>query len=200
MKTNKILDKMVANGVLEKIAKNLGLHQVPTIKYVYTHESYVMATGGNMWTKGSLFTRTITRTEANYEILVNYDALLHAQKSYALMTLNPKAMYDITLVFLRHECRHAWQYQEGFFVGKVEESFKFSFEGHGCSDEERDANEYAINASKTKRMRSIAVYSETTQRRDMFSNVFGPSEEEREAAKEMIAAYNPLLSFVLNRI
>ena len=49
-------------------------------------------------------------------------------------------------------------------------------------------------------MRSIAVYSETTQRRDMFSNVFGPSEEEREAAKEMIAAYNPLLSFVLNRI
>jgi hypothetical protein len=203
MTQNRILNQVVANE-LKGIVKDLGLHHIPTINGNCNDSSAVMSVTGGVWTSRSLFsffTETIVKTEAIYEISVNYKALRQVQLSTFLMTLNPRAVYDITVILLKHECRHIWQYQEGFYIGRKQDAFRFSLEAHGASPEEQDANDYAIKTSRSRRTRSMAIFNKATQDEDtLIHKHFGPSKEFRVAARKMIATYNPLLSGVLKFI
>lgn len=200
MTQNRILNQVVANE-LPLIVKDLGLHHIPTINGNCNDNSVVMSVTGNVWTSHSLlsfFTETIVKTEAIYEINVNYKVLRQMQLSVFLMTLNPRAVYDITVILLKHECRHIWQYQEGFYIGRKQDTFRFSLEAYGANPEERDANDYAIKTSNSCRTKSMAIFNKATQDEDILIHKhFGPSKEFRVAARKMIANYNPLLSSVL---
>lgn len=196
--TNKILDDLVTSGVLNRIAQNLKLKQVPTIKYEENdNASYVMIAYGNEWRSKDMFgfSETVTRTSTEYVIGVNVKALKAAQREYFMMCLNPKIMRDITLILLKHECRHLWQYQEQYMVGNTHNIFDMHFnEGHGESKEERDANRYAINTSKGNRL-CLAKHVKVVQERKPIC--YTVSAEEVSACRNVVRAYNPILALFL---
>lgn len=195
--SNKILDELVTKGVLERIAKNLKLHKVPTIEYEDTDSKRVMYACGKEWRDKPIFgyTEIVTRTTTDYVIRVNPRVLKETQKQYFMLCLNPKAMRDITLILLKHECRHLWQYQEQFMVGEKRNAFEFKFnEAHGDSDVERDANQYAIDTSKGNRL-YLAKHAKILQEKKPFC--FTASIEEIKACYNVIKAYNPVLALFL---
>jgi len=194
--TNKVLEKLVNAGALERIAKDLKLDKVPTI--VYDGEGdYVMAASGQVWARGNLFHETVTKTESDYVIHVNTKALADTQRQYCMLTLNPQIMTDITLILLKHECRHIWQYQNQFTVGDVREKFSFRLEAHGDSKVERDANEYAVQKSKGRRY-ILALHAKMLQEKNPFS--FGPSTEEIHLNHEVMRAYFPIAHYIINKL
>lgn len=197
MMSNKILDELVTSGVLKKIAKHLKLEKVPTLQYEESDSPYVMRAYGKEWRNKDIFgfRETVVKTSTDYVICVNLKALKTTQKQYFMLCLNPKIMRDITLILLKHECRHLWQYQEQFMVGSVRDVLMFSFnEGHGESKVERDANQYAIDTSKGNRI-PLAKYAKVMQEKKPMS--FMPSLEEISSCHSVIKAYNPVLALFL---
>lgn len=154
LKETKGLFINVFNEHIDNIVNDLKLNQRPEYKFVDDNNEFVMATGGNLTFEGyGFFSKIIVESNADYVLKVNIKALKRMLIRYRL-TFGKKAMTDIVIVLLLHECRHMWQYQGNFFIGKEYNSLNASKTSslyvHGYVEEEMDANEYACCSAKTK--------------------------------------------------
>ena len=153
LKETKGLFINVFNEHIDNIVNDLKLNQRPEYKFVDDNNDFVMATGGNLTFESyGFFSKIIVESNADYVLKVNIKALKRMLIRYRLV-FGKKAVTDIILVLLLHECRHMWQYQGNFFIGKEYNSLdvsKTSSYVHGYVEEEMDANKYACYYSKTK--------------------------------------------------
>lgn len=157
----------VWNNIGENIANDLGLSQVPTIKFDNNNPTSVMYVESiNHYRSAGLFQRIIMKQETDYVIHVSPAAV-----AKQLNLLHANVLKDISEEFImtlfRHECRHLYQIQSGMEVGKVEDTLGFEFndlfEGHGASPTEEDANIYAITAAENEKQRLVAELAKCLQ-------------------------------------
>ena len=137
---------------IDNIVNDLTLKRRPEYKFVDDNNDFVMATGGTFECTG-FFPKIIAKSNADYILKINIKALKRMLIKYRLL-FGKKSMTDIVVVLLLHECRHMWQYQGTFFIGKeyndLNASKTSSLYVHGYVEEEMDANEYACYSAKTK--------------------------------------------------
>lgn len=146
---NKILDLIVWEGLLDVMAKNMGLRCKPFIVYDDGDGDYVMMAQGK--THRKLF--TVTGSSTDGRIKVNAKNLAIKQHDYKKLCGLNKVAYDMTIVLLLHECRHLWQLENGFFNG--DSAIHISFGPHGQEREEDDANTWVLEHTVGK-MHSVA--------------------------------------------
>ena len=137
---------------IDNIVNDLTLKRRPEYKFVDDNNDFVMATGGTFECTG-FFPKIIAKSNADYILKINIKALKRMLIKYRLL-FGKKSMTDVIIVLLSHECRHMWQYQESFFIGKeynsLDDSTAALLYGHGGIPQEKDANEYACLLAKTK--------------------------------------------------
>ena len=162
--TNKKL-KATINKAVKNMVKELSITEKPTVKVEHGNVDYVMATGGKTYYQGFLFNKTVIRTESDYILHINRDALERTFKRYVLTFGNIKAGYDYVYLIVCHEMRHMWQYEGDFFVG-TKESFNLDevLYGHGSNPAEKDANNFMIDKAKKLGLYNLACFMELEQR------------------------------------
>lgn len=152
LKETKELFIKIFDEHIDNIVNDLSLKRRPDYEFVDDNNDFVMATGG-MFECSGFFSKIIVESNADYVLKVNTKALRRMLIRYRL-TFGKKAVTDIIVVLLLHECRHMWQYQGNFFIGKEYNSLNASKTSslyvHGYVEEEMDANEYACCSAKTK--------------------------------------------------
>lgn len=158
----------VWDNIGENIANDLGLSQVPTIKFDNNTSTSVMyVDSANYYRNIDVFRRIIIKQETDYVIHVSPVAV-----AKQINLLNVNVFKDISEEFImtlfRHECRHLHQIESGMEVGKVEDTMKlheinYMLNGYGSNPMEEDANLYAITAAENKKQRLVAELSKCLQ-------------------------------------
>ena len=150
----------------ENIVRDLRLSTVPTLVFEDDKGvSAVMYVNTRVEYKSSLFTRTITKQSTDYIVHVNSAAVAENINNLHAVLCRDIAG-EFILALLRHECRHIYQCESDFNVGKVENTFSLNMDilnGHGASPEEIDANIYAICAAANKKQRLVAKLNKAIQ-------------------------------------
>jgi hypothetical protein len=190
----KSLIEEVWNEIKDDIMHDLELDEEPVLVYE-SLEHAVMQVRTRLVTKGGMFSQRIIETNAEYKIYIDIDAVIHTIAFY-----NQGALYmtkvDKMVIkqLLSHECRHIWQGEVGYQVGEHVESFSFSLKGHGESNVERDANEYALTMAKTPKEKALFLLQKRQQEVAGTFSFMCNTEELMEARKEFIKVFHPILS------
>lgn len=170
----------------DNIVRDLKLSTTPTLAFENNKEaSAVMYINTRVEYEASLFTRTITKQSTDGIVHVNTVAV--AENINNLHAVLYRDIADeFILALLRHECRHIYQCESDFSVGKVENVFSINmgiFEGHGSSPDEIDANIYAICAAANKKQRLVAKLNKAVQ--DEAGKLCAETDEIRRYTKEL---------------
>lgn len=195
--------KEVMKQAIKDMTKELNLKQYPTVTIETEDKNYVMAATGTLHLTGGLFHKTIVRTESDYVLHVNKNAINRQIKRYAYTFGNKQAAYDCLYLLICHELRHMWQYQEQYQVGseydELHISISESFNGHGSTPEEIDANNWMIKVAENKGLKYLACYMELEQRAGGLCNHYNAdfSEEVANTYLETVEAYNKALHHLL---
>lgn len=170
----------------DNIVRDLKLPTAPTLVFENNKEaSGVMYVNTRIEYETSLFTRTITKQSTDGIVHVNSVAVAeNINNLHAVLCRN--IAEEFILALLRHECRHIYQCEADFNVGKVENVFSLNmdiFEGHGATPEEIDANIYAICAAENKKQRLVAKLNKAIQ--DEACKLCADTSEIRRYTKEL---------------
>ena len=170
----------------ESIAHDLRLSTTPTLVFEENKDaSAVMYVNTRIEYQSSLFTRTITKQSTDYIVHVNSAAVAeNINNLHAVLCRDIADEFIIAL--LRHECRHIYQCETGFSVGKVENTFSLNMDilnGHGASPEEIDANIYAICAAENKKQRLVAKLNKAVQ--DEACKLYADTDEIQRYTREL---------------
>lgn len=154
MGKNKYIEELIDKGVLEKIAQELGLEEVPEIHYTHTQKD-------NAVMSAECFRKTIkgivVKTTSIYLIIVNPYELEQIQDRFGKMAYSETIKYDVTELLLRHELRHVYQHETEMLVGmRVEDITDTPGVSHGRLPQEVDANNWMVK-SCPERMKSLAL-------------------------------------------
>ena len=151
--------KRLINSVWEDIKpivmKELNLKKEPVIEFsLDSSNDAVMSTSWLYTTQG--FAKTVISTESNYKIKVNTKAVRGIINYFMAITMfRPFSHVNKIVVkqLLLHECRHVWQAENGFYVGKemLFANIESILKGHGEKEQEVDANEWALSMASNKK-------------------------------------------------
>lgn len=170
----------------ENIVRDLKLSTTPTLVFENSKEaSAVMYVNTRVEYQASMFTRTITKQTTDYIVHVNSTAVAENINNLHI-ALHRDIADEFIIALLRHECRHIYQCEADFNVGKVENVFSLNmdiFEGHGATPEEVDANIYAICAAENKKQRLVAKLNKAIQ--DEACKLCADTSEIRRYTKEL---------------
>ena len=161
--TNKYLEELISQGILEQIAKLLAI-ETPRVEYVYSQEHFVMRAHGTVCNVcGEVFSISKNLIEVNIEVLE------YTQHRFMQLTQCEEIAYDVTKVLLCHECRHLWQYhydfkieerirkQEDKYLEKLGILKKSWWKPHGHDVFEQDANDWMMDiCSCNSRLSTVA--------------------------------------------
>lgn len=201
----KEMTKKVFNKEINGIATSLGLNVTPTLSFdvsnenaegtvMYVeHTTYVRNTG---W-----FTKVVDHTETDSVVHVNIEALKKQCLMYKLTCGSKEVDYDVILILLCHECRHIWQAESQWSKGKSYDAFGLndmheSIFGHGSLEEEKDANNWAMNYVTGKR-RVLADYLIESQNS---TGIYVDVATLREKALKATNAYNPMWAKLVDKL
>lgn len=156
----------VFDDIIPSVSTDLKLKQRPILKFDANGSGSLMyVTSTTNYQGVTIFSRKVISQETDYILHVNIEAM-----SKAITILNINTLRDLSNEFIktviRHECRHMQQFQNGFDVGKIENTISFNtsfIDGYGTDPKESDANIYAISASENKLERLVAEYNKATQ-------------------------------------
>lgn len=194
----KVFDKEINN-----ISKSLGLNVTPTLSFDVSDnnaDSTVMYVLHTTYVRNtSWFTKTIERTETDSVVHVNIEALKKQCLMYKLTCGSKEVDYDVILILLCHECRHIWQAESQWSKGKPYLGFNSMYEnifGHGALEEEKDANNFAMNYVTGKR-KLLADYLIEAQNS---TGVYVDVSTLREKAIKASNAYNPMWAKLVSKL
>lgn len=196
--------KKMIKSAIKYVTKDLGLTQCPIVKIESNlgneNTTYVMAATGTIYYEGGLFNQVITRTESDYILHINKNALNRQMKVYTVAFGNKQAAYDYVYLLVCHELRHMWQYQEQYQVGTKRKVFDMTetLYGHGADKLEMDANSYMIEIANRRNIGHLAEYMEIEQRYEGISNQISTEFYKEVKAKNLKALkhYNKPLYFL----
>lgn len=160
---------------IKDMTKKLKLNKYPKVIIETEDKGYVMAASGKVWErKVDWFTTVVTRTESDYILKVNKNAVNRMIKRYTYQFGNKQAAYDCIYLLICHELRHMWQYQEGFEVGKRSTLSNFDelMGGHGSDPCEMDANKWMIAVAERRGFKELALFMELEQRSNGLCNMY----------------------------
>jgi hypothetical protein len=193
---------MTCNKVIKRAIKDmtaeLKLNQYPTVVFE-NNKDYVMAAGGTVYASG-LFIQKITKTECDYVLRINKDAVTRCLRTYTLMFLSRKVAYDYLYLLVCHELRHMWQYQNQFTVGMEHNPISLDevLHGHGSIPVEVDANQWMIKVAERKGIKSLASFMESEQRCSVFNQYDKAFRETlRKHYLDTTKSYNKALYYAL---
>lgn len=200
--------KKMIKSAIKYVTKDLGLIQCPTVKIESNlgngNIAYVMAATGTIYYEGGLFNQVITRTESDYVLHINKDALNRQMKVYTVAFGNKQAAYDYVYLLVCHELRHMWQYQEQYQVGTKRKVFDMTetLYGHGADKLEMDANSYMIEVANRRNIGHLAEYMEIEQRYEGIFNQISTEFYKEVKTKNLKALkhYNKPLYFLITLV
>lgn len=169
----------------DDITKDLGLKQKPTLAFdgerISNNLMFVEST--IHYRSCGWMSRTIIGQESDNVIHVNRTSLSRSlNEMHSVLARDISEEYIIAL--LRHECRHLHQFENGFNVGKVEQTFQLNqdiLNGYGANPGEEDANTYAISAAENKKQKLVAQLNKAIQ--DEAAKICPDNREARKYAK-----------------
>jgi hypothetical protein len=171
----------------------LRLKQEPTFEWD-GESGCVMCVNNTLKISGYFFSQKIVECITDYVIHVNLNAISNTIRFYkqGAFYMNPQITKIVVSQLLYHECRHIWQAQSGFYVGKEYNPFVTSInKGHGEEPAEVDANTFAVSMAKNKKERVIAELQKKSQ--EVSGKVFGVDIKKEQLA--FIKEFNPLLKW-----
>ncbi len=196
-KTNTTKETM--KQAIKDMTKKLGLNQYPIVKIELEDSNYVMAATGTVYTRGKFFNETIAKTESDYVLHINKQALNKQLKRYAYIFGNKQAAYDCLYLLICHELRHMWQYQEQWLVGKPYNKLSSNLnelkDGHGSTPIEMDANNWMIQIAEKRNIKYIAYFMELEQRSSGLINMYDEefTGKVKSAYLDAISNYNKVM-------
>lgn len=138
---------------------NLELKEQPTLKFCKLDGLY-MAVNGSLNYSGIVL-KTITSSSTDYVIQVDTEKLATMISLFQYLALfrHQNEIADLVIRHcLLHECRHLYQYQSNWWVGKTINMLLFESPvptGYGEKEEEEDANNWALGTANTHKQRVV---------------------------------------------
>ncbi len=181
----------VWDSIKDEIITTLSLKVEPTL--VFDHvDKCIMAVYHTEMSQRSFMSKSIVSTETDSIIHVNLKTLTNVLTYYKAGTFFMCS--DITRILLSqllyHECRHIWQAEGTFYVGRQYSLFECSInKGHGEAPEEVDANEFACSMAKNKREKILAKLQKKEQEES--GKIYYKASTVEKAA--FIKEFNPIL-------
>lgn len=176
---------------IEGIAEALKLKVMPSLSFTEESSDAIMYVEHRTFVHSGYLTKRIVHTETDGVIHVSLKALQEQCLSYKLMCGTLEADYDVILIFLCHECRHIWQAENQWHVGRIYDpqgrNVQANVFGHGALEEEKDANDWMLSYMSGKR-KLLADYIVASQNA---TGVIVDVEVLQSKALKTAYAYNP---------
>lgn len=200
--------KKIVKNVFDKeindISTSLGLNVNVTLSFDVSNsnaDGTVMYTEHTTYVRNNWFTKIVERTETDGIVHVNIKALKKQCLMYKLICGSKEVDYDVILILLCHECRHIWQAESQWSKGKPYDTLGLNnihetMFGHGSLEEEKDANNFALNYVTGKR-KLLADYIIEAQNS---TGAYVDVKALREKALKASNAYNPTWAKLVNKL
>lgn len=179
----------VWDDVKPVVMNELALKKEPSIMFTNLAEA-VMCTNHEYVAQG--YSQMIIKTESDYIIRVDTKAVRQVINYFIGMTLyKPFSGISKTVIkhLLLHECRHIWQAESGFHIGKemLFADLRSCLDGHGEKIQEIDANEWALSMAKNKKENAVFYAQKVSQ--ESVGKIFADRAEMQSSARRVFKTY-----------